>query len=246
MTGQAKAGDVGDGVHAGQCGQFRARRVELGGGGDHALVARGVELFLLERGRQDAHAERFAQHQAVAHAGIGIALHAAGVHQPQRHQAVNGLHRVDGVAPGNGNARGLAHGSSAFEDAADGLDRQHVDGHTHNGQRQDGRAAHGVHIRDGVGGGDAAKVERVVHNGHEKVGGGDQRLLIVQAVHGRVVSGLNTHQQLGRHGHAGGGLEDLREHARRDLAAAAAAMRQGGEARLRGYGCIHSRAFGER
>ena len=236
MTRQAKTGHIGDGVHTVQRGQIGAGCVELGSHRNHAGVALGAEFFLLERRRQDAHPQRLAQDQPVAYAGIGIALDALGVHQAQGHQAIDGLHRIDGVAAGNGDARRLADRGTASQDLANGLGGEHVDGHAHQGQRHDGGAAHGVHIGDGVGGGDAAKVERIVDDGHEEVGGGNQRLLVVELVDSGVIGRLDAHQQLRRQRHGGGGLEDVRQHARRNLAAAAAAMRQGCQPGLGGCG----------
>eukprot|EP01137_Pigoraptor_chileana_P023878 Opistho-2@7252 len=242
VAGQAEAGDVGERVHAFNGGQVRSRGVELRGVGDHLRIALGRQRVLLQRGREHAHADRLAQDQAVAHLGVGVALDALGVHQAQRDQAVDGLDRVDGVAARDRDAGGAAHVLPAFEDLADGLGGQHVDGHAHERQRHDGRAAHGVHVADGVGGGDAAEVVRVVDDGHEEIGGGDQRLLVVELVHGGVVGGLDAHQQLLGHGHRAGALEDFAEHAGGDLAAAAAPVREAGEARLGGggfQGCVH-------
>ena len=80
--------------------------------------------------------------------------------------------------------------------------RQHVDRHADQRQRQDRPAAHRIDVADGVGRGDAAEVERVVDDRHEEVGGGDQRLLVVELIDGRVVGGLDAHQQLRGHRHA--------------------------------------------
>jgi hypothetical protein len=125
--------------------------------------------------------------------------------------------------------------------------RQHVDRHAHQRQRHDGRAAHGIDVADGVGGGDAAEVERVVDDGHEEVGGGDQRLLVVEPVDGGVVGGLDAHQQLFGDGHLRRALEDVRQHAGRDLAAAAAAVRERGEAGFGGGdGHLVQARFGHR
>ena len=188
-------------MHAVQRRQLRAGGVELGGDANHLGVARRVEFFFFQRRRQDAHAQRFAQNQAVAHARIGIALDALGVHQTQGDQTINGLHRVDGVAPGNRNARRAANRSATFQNLANGLGGQHIDGHAHQRQRHDGRAAHGVDVGDGVGGGNAAKVKRIVHDGHEEVGSGNQRLLVVEFVDGCVVRRLNAHHQFLGNGH---------------------------------------------
>src|SRR5690606_40525164 len=134
---------------------------------------------------------------------------------------------------------------AAFEDAGDGGGGQHVDRHAHQRQSQDGLAAHRIDVGDGVGGGDAAEVERVVDDRHEEIGGGDQRLLVVEPVDRGVVGGLDAHEQFGRHRQPRAAPEDLGQHARRDLAAAAAAVRQGGEAGRGGgggRGGVHGRA----
>ena len=110
--------------------------------------------------------------------------------------------------------------------------RQHADRHADQRQRHDRLAAHGVHVGDRVGGGDAAEVVGIVDDRHEEIGGGDQRLLVVELVDGCVVGGFDAHQQLGWQRHAGRALQDLGQHAGRDLAAAAATVRQRSEAGL--------------
>ena len=191
-----------------------------------------VELAFFQRGGHHAHAHGLAQHQHVAGSGIGIALDMPGVHEAQRDQAVDGLHGIDGVPARDRNAGGTADRCPAFEDAADRLRGQHRDRHGHQRQRHDRPAAHRVDVADRVGGGDAAEVERVVDDGHEKVGGRDQGLLVVEKVHGGVVAGFDADQQLGRDRHRGSALEDVAQHAGRDLAAAAAAVGEGGQARF--------------
>ena len=107
---------------------------------------------------------------------------------------------LDGVPACYGDARRLANRSAASQNLANGLQRQHVDGHAHQCQRQDGRAAHGIHIRNGVGSGNAAKVKRIVHDGHEKVCRCNQRLLGIELVNRCIVCRLYTHQQFPRNG----------------------------------------------
>ena len=138
----------------------------------------------------------------------------------------------------NRNARRAANAGAAFENFADGLQRQHVDWHAHQRQRQNRLAAHGVHIGDGVGGGNAAKLKRIVHDRHKEIGGGNQRLLVVEFVDRRVVRGFDAHHQLFGDRHGRDALEDFRQHARRNLAATAATVRQTGETGLGdGAGC---------
>ena len=244
MAGQAEAGDIRQRMHAVQRGQIGAGGVELRGAGDHLRVAVGAERVLFERGRHHAHPQWLAQHQQVAHPGIGVALNPFRVHQAHRHQPVDRFDRVDGVAAGNRNARLAADRGATLQDLSDRCQRQHVDRHAHQRQRHDRPAAHGVHVADGVGGGDAPEVERVVDDGHEEVGGGDQRLLVVEAVDGGVVAGLDAHQQFRGDRHLRRALEDVRQHAGRDLATAAATVRERGEPGFGGGGSLgHSRSF---
>jgi len=83
VAGESETGDVGHGVHAGQGGKFGAGGVQLGRDGDHFRVTFGVDRVLLEGRRQDADTERLAEDDAVAGAGIGIALDQLWVNQPE-------------------------------------------------------------------------------------------------------------------------------------------------------------------
>jgi len=151
------------------------------------------------------------------------------MHHAQHHQAMDRFQRVDGVPARRRNARRGAHRLAAGDDALDHLDRQLVQQRAHQRQRKDGLAAHGVHIRDGVGRGNAAEVERIIDDGREEIGGGDDGLLVVQAIHRRVVAGFGTHQQVRQQAAQWRGRQDLRQHGRRDLAAATTAVAELGE-----------------
>ena len=146
------------------------------------------------------------------------------MHEAQRDQAVNRLDRIDGVAPGDGYAGFAAYRFAAGQDKADRRGTQHIDRHAHQREGHDRPAAHGVHVGDRIGCGDAPEVIRVVHDGHEEIGRGDEGLLVVEPVNRSVVGGLDPHQQLGRQGQPRRVLENFRQHTRRDLAAAAATV----------------------
>ena len=129
-------------------------------------------------------------------------------------------------------------GAGAFatlQDAADRVLRQRVDRHADDGQCEQRPGAHRVQVRQRVGGGDAAEVERIVDDGHEEIGGGDDCLAIIEAVHRGVVAGLAPDEKLSRSGKRWNATQQFAQHARRDLAAAAAAMRERGQS-LRGIG----------
>ena len=146
MAGQAEAGDVGHGVHALQRAQRNAHAVELRGVAQHVGIASGIQNAFFEGRRKNAHTQRLAQHQHVASLRVGVAAHALGVHQAQAHQAVDGLEHVDRMPARNGDAGFAAHGGAAFEHAANHFGWQLGNGHAHQCQRHDGRAAHGIDV----------------------------------------------------------------------------------------------------
>ncbi|MNY15479.1 hypothetical protein D3C86_1486920 [compost metagenome] len=147
--------------------------------------------------------------------------------QAQGHQAVDRLDAVDRMAARDGDARLGADRGPAFQHPANGLNCQLADRHPDDGQGEDRRRPHGVDVGQGVGGGDPAKVERVVDHGHEEVRRGDQGLFVVQPPHSRVVRRLGPHHQIGEGRRLGRAGQDGLEHVGRDLAAATAAMGQG-------------------
>src|SRR5207248_7635018 len=99
-----------------------------------------------------------------------VALDTAWIDLADRHEPVDRLDRVDGVAAGDGDPGFRADGLAAFENSADRIDGQPVDWHAHQGQREQGRAAHRVNIGQRVGRGDGAEVVGIVDDRHEEVG----------------------------------------------------------------------------
>ena len=118
------------------------------------------------------------------------------MHETDHDQSVDRLDRVDAVAAGDRDAGRCADRFAAVQDAADRLHRQLVDRHADQRQREQRRAAHRVDVRDRVRCGDAAEVERIVDDRHEEVGGRDDRLLVVQPIHRRVVGRFDADEQL--------------------------------------------------
>jgi hypothetical protein len=131
------------------------------------------------------------------------------------------------------NTRRRANRSAAFQDLAHDLGRQLAERHAENGERHDRFAAHGVNVGNGVGRGDAAEIEGIVHDRREEVGGGNDAGVGVDLPHRGVVAGLRSHQKLREQ--RGGGLvrQQLLQNRRRQLATAAAAMGETGQPNLR-------------
>jgi hypothetical protein len=160
------------------------------------------------------------------------------MYHAQRHEAVDGLDRIDRMTARHGNAGLRADVLATAQHGRNHVVRQHVDRHADDGEREDRLAAHGVDVRERIGRRDTPEVVRVVDDGHEEVGGRDDGLLVVETVDGGVVGRFRADEQIGKRRQRRDALEQRRQHARRDLAAAAAAMREAGEARHGGRGRV--------
>ena len=103
----------------------------------------------------------------------------------------------------------------------DGLLR-HIGRDCHNVQRQFRLAAHGVHIGEGVGGGNGAKRVGIVGDRREEVHRLHQRQIIADAIDAGIIALIKTHQQIGITVDADA-LQQLCQHACADFRAASCA-----------------------
>ena len=141
------------------------------------------------------------------------------------------------MAAGDGNARLGADFAAAGKDLTDLSGRQLVDGHAQNRQRHDRPPAHGIDVGNGVGGGDAAEIARIVHHRHEEIGGRNDAGIIVHLPDGGIVGGLGPDQKLRKACHRLIGQSSRRTEGA--STAAAAAMRQRGQSGM----FVHVRAL---
>ena len=141
------------------------------------------------------------------------------MHKARHRQAVNGLGAMNGVTTSDDGAGLIGLGIAAPQDF---LHRMlvHFFRNAHDVQRQPGLAAHGVHIAEGVGGGDLPVHEGVVHNGWEEVGGLHYGKLLAHRVNAGIVAFVVAHQKLGVR-MSGEALQQLAQGAGADLGAAA-------------------------
>ncbi len=178
------------------------------------------------------------ENQHVARLGRAVGQHLVRMDQAQGDEAVDRLDAVDGSGrPATGMPAAAQTDAPPSRIARIVFGRQLVDRHPDDGERQDRRPAHGVDVGKRVGRRDAPEVEGVVHHRHEEVGGRHQRLRVVQPPDRGVVGGVSVptirleKAAVGRHA-----LQDRLQDSRRQLAAAAAAVGEGGsDARARGW-----------
>ena len=88
-------------------------------------------------------------------------------------------------------------GHFALSPGQDGLDHLQIEtaGEGQEIHGQFGRAAHGPHIGKGVGCGNLAELEGIIHHRREEVHGGDEGGLVADAVDRRVVAGAKAYHQ---------------------------------------------------
>ena len=231
VADEAVAGHVGGGMGAGGQGGLGGGLVQLrhglDGGRQHVRRARS----LLDGGRHDAGAQRLGQHQAVSRASPVVGEHLGGVHLAHGHHAVLGFGVVDGVASQHGRAGfGRLLGAASHDLFRDSFAQQTA-GERQQVQHEQGPAAHGVDVRQGVGGGDAAEVAGVVHHRRKEVQRHDQRPVRGDPVDGGVVHGRRVHEDSGVvHGQKG--TQDLRQLGLAELARSPGPVGQGAQADL--------------
>ena len=180
-----------------------------------------LQLLLLLRGGENADADGFGEVEGAARLGGVVLLQVHIIDDAGDGEAEDRFRRVDGVTTGQRDTRLFTGGATAVDHLARHFRSQLVDGPAEDRDGHHRRTAHGVDIADRIGGGDAAELERVVDDGHEKVGRADHRAAVAQVVGRRVVARLVAHQQarVGAHGEAA--VKDLLQQLGRDLAAAA-------------------------
>lgn len=166
---KAKTRDIGHGVHIRQGGKVAAGSVEA----DHTISCQGgmltEQFFVLLGGGEHAYPQGFGQEKKVSRAGPAIGLEAGNRNSASDGQAEYGLRAVDTVAACEGNASlGAGITPSLYHFAGD-LCRQGVDWPAKDGNGHQGGAAHGVDVADCVDSSNAAKIEGVIDNGHEKI-----------------------------------------------------------------------------
>src|SRR5699024_784432 len=94
--------------------------------------------------------------------------------------------------------------AAALEDLGEELGGQFLPGPAHQVERHHGDAAHGVDVREGIGGGDPAPVVGVVDHRGEEVRGGQDRQILADLDGGGVVAVIQADEDFGAgYGRAG-------------------------------------------
>ena len=224
MAEEPESSDVGHGVYAVEGAKLDTGRVELRRACDELAVRRRRKCVLAKRGAVDADAERFAEDQRIAWFRAAVPLDTVRMDAANHRQTVDRLDRIDRVAAGDRNAGFRTSRCAARNDRADHIDGEVLDRHRHQRQREQWRCAHRIDVGDRVGRRNRAEIVGIIHDRHEKIGRCDDRLRFADTKNRGIVGGLDAYHQFGRHNASRRPGEYLLQHARRDLAAASAAV----------------------
>ncbi len=192
---QAEAGHVGAGVDVVAAAARGGVLVQRGHGlhsGLHGLLGR---LAHPARRADNAHAQPLGQDQPVPRLAAVVVVDAVRVDDPCDRQAVLHIGIRNGMPAGQGPS-GLNH---LLRAAAHDLPQDvqiHLFRETDDIQRRLYLPAHGVHITQGIGGGDAAKGIGVVHHRREEIQGLHNGSFIRHPVDGGVIPAVKAHQQV--------------------------------------------------
>src|SRR5205814_5457719 len=186
---QGESGNVGR--TAGSDGKRGATggAVESLHGCQHGALRVGGELAALARGGEDSISDRLAESDLVARFGAGIGQQMVGMRPAGDGQAVLQLAVDDGVTTDYQRSGLVDFFLAAEQDSAQDLEGKLAGRECDNVQSGQRLSAHRVDIRQGIRGGDLAEVERIVDDGRKKVHRLNQREIIRDAKHTRVVEG---------------------------------------------------------
>ena len=224
MAEQTEAGDVGHGVDAVEAREHRTRRVQLGLAVDQRFVVALAQAAALERRAVDPGAQGLAENQPVPRTRPVVAPDVRRVDHPDHDEAVDRLDRIDGMPARHRNAGEAADIRSTFENAPDRLERQHVDRHADQRQREERRRTHGIDVGNRSRRGNAPEIVGIIDNGREEIGRRYNGLLLADLVDRGVVAGFVPDQKLrGKDARLDAG-QQLLQRGRGNLARATATM----------------------
>ena len=177
-----------------------------------------------------AAANGLCQNEVVARNRADVAPDLVGMHEAGDRKAELGLLVIGGMATAQDGARRSNAVDGTGDHTVQNLRLELVGREPDQAETGNGSGAHRVHVAEGVGRCDLSKHERVVDRRGDEVGGHHHGDFFVDAVHGRVVAGVETDQQV-RVGVRGKGLQQLVEPDRAQLRRSTTSLgqaRQGG------------------
>lgn len=218
--------------------------------GDFAVQAlhptRDLSYFLpvgqtaFEGGGGHAKAQRFAQEEMISGFATALSQDLIGFCDPNRNQTKFGFVIGNGVTAGNDHASLPAFFSRSAQDCLRDFVGQ-IGRESGDIESQERFCAHGIDIREAVGGGDGAVIVRIVYYGGEEIGGDHKGLALIQFPDSSIISRIQPYQQI----RIIGGVEcffdwqqNLRQRLRVELGSSARATGKAGQTDLLAVGAI--------
>ncbi len=144
----------------------------------------------------DTCAQRFRQDQDVARTRVRIGEHAPRRHEARYRESVNWF-RVANRMPTEQNASCfLDFRRASAKDRINDMRRHQVRRNSHEVQRRQRAAPHGIHVRQCIRRGDLSVGKRIVNDRREKIGRLHQRSISVDSIHPCVISSGSANQEI--------------------------------------------------
>ena len=192
---EPEAGDVGHGVRREGSKCVRGVAVRLGHRGDRGVERAVRRTSVAHRLEHEPGAERLRQQDGVAGPGTALPPDTVRVDGADDGEAVLRLVVADRVAARQDRPGLPRRLRRARQHLAEHLDGQLLGKRGHR-EREQRPAAHREHVVERVRRRDPAERARIVDDGREEVDGEHERRPLVEAVHGRVVGGIEPDQQV--------------------------------------------------
>ena len=190
----------------GQFHTLRRRHVRLGGGGQHT------------------DADGLGEQQHIPRLCPGVGQYPVGMDKARHCQTVLGLLVQDAVSPGDESPSLINLVVAAPQQIMDRL-LGHIRRDSHDVQAQLRLAAHGIHVRQSIGGGDLPEQIGIIRDGREEIHRLYQGQVIGNLVDAGVVALVKAHQQIGVAVDLDA-VQQLGQHACTHLGAAPGTLRQ--------------------
>ena len=179
MSQKAKTSDVCYRADAFDGGQVSANFVQGTHGVTGNMTMFVFQQFLLLSCGKNAHAQGFGEVETAAGSGLVISFQLIQRHPASHCQTKDRLGCVNAVSAGQRNTCVRTGLTSTFHNLRRYFRWQNVDWPAQDGNGHKGCTAHGIDITDGVGGGNSAKIEGVINDGHKKISCTDFPSLVV-------------------------------------------------------------------
>ena len=195
VTYEPEASDVGGSVKSKINRQLGGVAIEAFHPGNRIGEFIGGSEATFKRGGDDASAKGFGEEEAVARTQAGFGQELVVLNNAEGNETKFGFFILDGMPAGDHDASFEGFFSRTAHDSL-GYFKGQCGRQGGNIEREEGLTAHRIDVREGIGSRYRAEVVGIVHDGGEKVDGGYERMLLVEAPNSSIVGGFKPDEKI--------------------------------------------------